>query len=113
MADMACGAQATFLLSQVTGGVKASEVLLFGSEATLRFRDGVLSGLRRGGDGFSQIPIPPEEAGAWRVEEEFVSAIRGAGKITHTTFEDGVKYMEFTEAVARSMTEGRVISVTP
>ena len=93
--------------------MKASEALLFGSEATLRFRDGVLSGLRRGGEGFADIPIPPEEAGAWRVEEEFVNAIRRTGKITHTTFEDGVKYMEFTEAVARSMAEGRVISLDP
>jgi predicted dehydrogenase len=109
IADMACGAQATFLLSAVTGGVTANEVLLFGSEATLRFRDGVLSGARRGGDGFSQIPIPPQEAGTWRVEEEFIAAIRGTERITHTTFDDGVKYMEFTEAVAQSMAEQRTV----
>jgi predicted dehydrogenase len=111
IADMACGAQATFLLSAVTGGVTANEALLFGSEATLRFRDGVLSGARRGGEGFSEIPIPPQEAGAWRIEEEFIAAIRGTEKITHTTFDDGVKYMEFTEAVAHSMAEQRAISL--
>jgi predicted dehydrogenase len=111
VADMACGAQATFLLSAVAGGVTANEVLLFGSEATLRFSDGVLSGARRGGEGFSPIPIPPEEAGTWRVEEEFIAAIRGSERITHTTFDDGLKYMEFTEAVAQSMTQERVIPV--
>ena len=110
-ASMACGAQATFLLSQITGGVKANEALVFGSEATLRFSEGVLTGAGRDGDGFSKIPIPADETGSWRVEEEFVNASRGTEKITHTTFEDGVKYMEFTEAVARSMAEARAIAI--
>ncbi len=104
-ADMRCGAMATFLLSQVTGGVRANEILLFGSEATLRFSGGVLSEFRRGSEGFSEIPIPPGEAGGWRVETEFINAVRGTERITHTTFEDGVRYMEFTQAVARSMAE--------
>jgi predicted dehydrogenase len=45
-------------------------------------------------------------ASSWRVEEEFVSALRGHEKITRTTFEDGVRYMEFTDAVARSAANG-------
>jgi len=105
IADMACGAQATFVLSTVTGGVNANEALLFGSEGTLRFSNGVLSGATREDTGFSEIPIPEQEAGHWRVEEEFIGAIRGSEVITHTTFEAGVKYMEFTEAVIKSMTE--------
>jgi hypothetical protein len=35
-----------------------------------------------------------------------VYAIRGQEPITHTTFDDGVKYMAFTEAVARSLNSG-------
>ena len=42
-------------------------------------------------------------------EQEFVDAIRAKGIIQLTTFEDGVKYMEFTEAVSRSMSEGTAI----
>ena len=103
LADMACGAQATFALSTVAGHVDANEAVLFGTEGTLRFSHGALSGARREEEGFSEISIPPEEAGRWRVEEEFIATIRGMETITHTTFEDGVKYMEFTEAVARSM----------
>ena len=109
MAEMVCGAQATFLLSQVTGGVRANEVLLFGSEATLRFSNNVLSGCRSNSERFTEIPIPEEEAGVWHVEEEFINAIRGAGSITKTTFADGVKYMNFTEAVARSIAEERAV----
>ena len=39
----------------------------------------------------------------WRVEEEFIGAIRGREPVRRTTFEDGVRYMEFTEAVHRAM----------
>ena len=45
-----------------------------------------------------EIPISPEKEGRWRVEEEFIDAIRGVAPVTHTSFADGVRYMEFTEA---------------
>ena len=111
VADMECGAQTTFLLSTVTGHVPANEAVLFGTEGTLRFRDGALSGARREGEGFQELSVLPNEVGQWRVEDEFVAAIRGAETITHTTFEDGVKYMEFTDAVARSLASERTESI--
>jgi hypothetical protein len=58
-----------------------------------------------------EIPIVPEKAGSWRVEEEFINAIRGKEEIKLTTFADGVKYMEFTEAVARSAALGKAINL--
>ena len=45
------------------------------------------------------------------VEEEFVNAIRGREKIARTSFEDGVRYMEFTDAVTRSATTGQTVDV--
>ena len=59
----------------------------------------------------TEIDIPDSEAGEWRVEEEFVNAIRGEEVITHTDFETGVKYMEFTEAVTLSMQSGTAITL--
>lgn len=111
VAEMVCGAVAHFQISAVTGLAGGAEVWLFGSEGTLRFADGRLYGGRHGDTSLSEIPIPPEEEGRWRVEEEFVNAIRGKEKIRLTTFEDGVKYMEYTEAVIRSMAEGRAIPI--
>ena len=58
-----------------------------------------------------EISIPPEEQGEWRVEEEFINAIRGLEPHRYTTFEDGVKYMAFAEAVNRSMFEDRAITL--
>ena len=53
----------------------------------------------------------PELGGTWRVEEEFINAIRGIEQITHTSFQDGVRYMEFTEAVTRSAQSGEKINL--
>lgn len=111
VAEMVCGAIAHFQISAVTGLAGAPEAWLFGSEGTLRFADDQLSGGRRDDAQLYPIPIPAEEEGHWRVEEEFVNAIRGKEKIKLTTFEDGVKYMEFTEAAIRSMAEGRTIAI--
>ena len=47
----------------------------------------------------------------WRVEEEFVNAIRGREKVTRTTFTDGVLYMEFTDAVTKSAASGQSVEV--
>ena len=43
------------------------------------------------------------------IEEEFISAIRGLERVTHTNFEDGVRYMEFTEAVVRAAQSGETV----
>ena len=41
-----------------------------------------------------------------QVEEEFVSAIRGKEVVRRTTFEQGVRYMQFAEAVTHSYQSG-------
>ncbi len=109
IARMACGAQAHFRSSRVAGLTDPSHAVLYGSEATLRFENGRLLGGRRGDKGLQAIEIPASEAGAWRVEEEFIDAIRGLAPVRLTTFEDGVRYMEFTEAVIRSLKTGQTV----
>ncbi len=108
---MAIGAQARLRFSAVTGLGPADEVWFHGSEGTLHLdADGLtLRGGRRGEKELVEISVPPEKRGGWRVEEEFVNAIRGLEKVSHTTFQDGVRYMEFTEAVARSAQTGQAI----
>ena len=60
---------------------------------------------------FDRIDIPEAERGVWRAEEEFISAIRGNEVVTYTDFVHGVRYMEFTEAVHRSIREQRTVAV--
>jgi predicted dehydrogenase len=112
--DMACGAQAQLSWSSSTGMHPGTEVWLHGSEGTLHLAGpplNTLYGGRRGDKELIEIPIPPEHRGKWRVEEEFVNAIRGKERVTHTPFDVGVKYMEFTEAVYRSSQTGQAISL--
>ena len=109
--DMFAGAQAHFQVSAVAGLAGPPEAWLFGGAGTLRFSQDRLFGGRRGDSTLVEIAIPAEEAGGWRVEAEFVDAIRGVAPVRNTTFDDGVKYMEFTEAVARSLRSGMRIEL--
>ena len=109
--DLASGGVAHLRFSVVTGLVPGDEVRLFGSEGTLQLDLSTLQllGGRRGDKSLQRIPIPKEEQIGWRVEEEFINAIRGKEKVKLTSFEDGVRYMEFTEAVIRSAQTGQAI----
>ena len=107
------GAVAHLRFSALTALAPPPEAWLFGSEGTLRIEPDAkrLSGGRRGDNALAEITIPAEKRIGWRVEEEFVNAIRGRETISHTTFEDGVRYMEFTDAVARSAATGQAVDV--
>lgn len=113
VADLACGAQAHMQISAVTGHAGPAAITMYGSEGTLRFTDGVLYGGRRDDPGLAAIPIPEAERGGWRVEAEFVDAIRGQGRVSLTPFETGVKYMAFTEAVSQSVATGTAVAILP
>lgn len=109
VADMACGAQAHFRMSAVTPFTGPPSATLYGSDAALRFIDGKLLAAKKGAKDWKEIKIPADENIGWRVEEEFVRAIRGAERVSRTTFYDGLQYMEFTEAAARSLAGGRAV----
>lgn len=113
LATLREGAVARLRFSSIAALAPASEAWIFGSDGTLRLDgDGKrLSGGRRGDKGLREIPIPAEQRVGWRVEEEFVNAIRGREQVSRTTFEDGVRYMEFTDAVTSSAALGRAVDV--
>jgi predicted dehydrogenase len=107
------GAVGHLRFSSITALGPASEAWIFGTSGTLRLDADArrLYGGRRGDKALAEITIPAEQRIGWRVEEEFVNAIRGREKVTHTGFEDGVRYMEFTDAVAKSAASGQAVEV--
>jgi predicted dehydrogenase len=106
------GAQAHMRFSSVTGLSPGNEVWLYGSAGTLHLDQRLnVSGGKRDDAQLSPIDNPPEMQYSWRVEEEFISAIRGHEPVTHTPFDVGVHYMEWTEAVTRSAQTGQAISL--
>ncbi len=109
ISEMECGAQATMKFSAVTGHSGPLEVYLYGTEGTLKYSGERLFLGRREDPGLSEIEIPADEQSSWRVEQEFVNAIRGEEEVRLTTFSEGLRYMEFTEAVALSMQNQQVV----
>lgn len=111
--EMNGGAAFHMQASAVTGLNGPLGIWLFGTEGTLCYqhRDHRLLGGRRGDSTLAPIDIPPEQQARWRVEAEFVGAIRGEEPVRFTTFADGVRYMAFTDAVARSAAESRLVAV--
>ncbi len=99
--DGFCG---VYRLSSVLWHERTMSAALYGSEGTLiyDFLTDEIRGGRRTDESMSLLPVPEEMMGGWRVEEDVIAAIRGERPVTHTPFETGVKYMQFTEAVARS-----------
>jgi len=112
MGQMESGATAAFLFSAVARFGIDSQVEAYGSEGTLIYKLGsdTILGAKAGDKGLAEIPIPADEAREWTVEKDFVDAILG-GEQGDTSFYDGVKYMEFTEAVARSVERGAVVNL--
>ena len=111
LCEMYSGPVTRIRLSTVTGLAPTDGVWLFGTEGTLHLDASTMTlhGGRRGDSQLSEISIPAEKQGSWRVEEEFINAIRGIEPITHTNFDDGVRYMDFTEAVTLSAQSGNKV----
>ena len=98
------GSSGVYRLSAVLWHEQAMSAALYGSEGTLIYdflRDEI-RGARRTDEALNVLPIPDELRGGWRVEDDFMASIRGERPVTHTDFATGVRYMQFTEAVARS-----------
>lgn len=107
------GARAIYQFSGVTAGDGGMGVWLYGSKGIVHYdftNDRIRASAPSGGE-LQEIPIPPDKAMTWRVEEEFVEAIRHRTPVRFTDFETAVGYMEFTEAVARSAQRGEAVDL--
>ena len=108
--ELASGAQVHMRASETTGLSTGNQTWIYGSEGTIHVdrRQNVFAG-RRGDSELARVPNPREEQAYYRVEEEFINAIRGVEEITMAPFETGVHYMEWTEAVHRSSQTGQAV----
>jgi predicted dehydrogenase len=109
------GGQMRMSVSTVLGLAPGTEVSLFGTEGTIKLAEGddgfgLWSG-RRGDDALKPVKIAPEKVGGWRVEEEFINAVRGTEAVTHTDLVTAVKYMEWSDAVCQSLNTGETVNL--
>ncbi len=99
--------------STVLGGAEKIKIYIYGTNSTLKISEDIncttpqsyntmqlkLETLKKGTNKWKILKPTKINVGKWRVEEEFIQAIKGKEKISHTTFSDGVKYMQFTDAL--------------
>ncbi|MBT4125869.1 MAG: Gfo/Idh/MocA family oxidoreductase [Chloroflexi bacterium] len=108
------GANVNLSVTTVSGPfAPPTEIWIYGTEGTIHIatsglsNDPVVSGARKGDSDLSVIDVPAEKRGSWRVEEEFINAIRGTEPITRSNFTDSLKYMVFTDAIQESWQTGK------
>ena len=65
---------------------------------------------RAGAAAFEEVAIPDEERWSWRVEADFVGAIRDGEPVRLTDFATGLRYMAFTDAVHEADRTGRRVA---
>ena len=98
------GATLNYHFSGIEPGPGTNGIKLVGSKGTIRVDIGNNRVLFcHDGDDCEEVEIPAEERRGWRVEEDFIDSIRNGTPVRLTNFADGVRYMEFSDAVYRSM----------
>lgn len=108
------GARGLYHMSGVARFGPGHQIHLYGSDGTIKLQFSPTERIVTGKAGDAQLlefEIPKEQRGGWRVEAEFIGAIRGEEKVRFTDFATGIRYMEFTEAVARSAATNLPVSL--
>ncbi len=120
LTQLAGGARASYHFSGVTPYGQGMGIQLYGTNGVLWYdlsTDRIRGASRSRGDtpgpaeALPEIPIPANQARDWQVEADFVASIRQGAPVRYTSFETGVAYMEFTEAVARSARTGAAVTL--
>ena len=110
--ELGNGAPVHMRFSETTGLSRGNDIWIHGSEGTIRIdnEQNIFVG-HRGDKELAPHANPPEAQAKHRVEEEFINAIRGVEPVTMNTFEIGVRYMEWTEAIYRSAESGAAVTL--
>ena len=112
--ELPCGARGIYHMSGVVHHGPGPQIHLYGSEGTLKYvmaPDNKLYFGAASDSHMKEVNISEELAVDWRVEEEFINAIRGIEQIEFNNFAKGVRYMEFTKAVEQSALTGQAVDI--
>jgi predicted dehydrogenase len=107
------GVVATFAISAYGRPDPVNGATLVGTAGVLRVD---MAGSRlelasAGAAAFEDVAIPDDERWTWRVEADFIAAIRDGEPVRLTDFASGVRYMAFTDAVHEADATGRRVAL--
>ena len=113
-AVLECGATATYHFSTAAAFGPGSSIEIYGSRGALVYTlfEERIQGATAGHDALEPVPVPEEEERRQTTDSEFVRAIL-EGTPVYPDFPEGVRYMEFSEAVAVSLATGKAVPVPP
>jgi predicted dehydrogenase len=108
------GAEGVLEFSGVNVSDESDRVEIYGSKGTLVYdfaNDKIRAG-KYGSREFNDVDLPPELTSEWRVEDDFIAAVKSKGRIRpHPDFEDGVRYMRVVQAVADSRARNEWVEI--
>jgi predicted dehydrogenase len=116
VAELESGALATITCSGVAAHAGTTNGFsIYGTEGTILYPassgyNTILAG-KTGDKELKEVPIPADERREWTAEVDFIKAIREGRNTVEPTFQDGLKYMEMTEAVFRSIESGQTVTL--
>ena len=108
---MASGAAVSYEFNGVRWGAEEKWIEVNGSLGSLRYlrgKDEIVGA--RNGEGPAVIPTPEYLVRRWDVERIWIDAIR-KGTPVSPSFQDGLRYMDVTEAVYRSVRTGCAVDL--
>ncbi|MBM4438305.1 MAG: Gfo/Idh/MocA family oxidoreductase [Actinobacteria bacterium] len=112
--QLAQGADFVYQWSGVAHLGPPNELWVFGDAGTLTYNFGsdTIRGAKATDAELREIAIPAQERGSWQVEADYIRAVRQGGATgLAPSFAEGLKYMEFLEALMCSAREGRAVAL--
>ena len=108
------GAEGVLEFSGIDALAPSDRVEIYGSSGTLTYDFGsdVVEAGKVGDRELHVVELPPELETEWRVEEDFLAAVKSKGRVRpHPNFEDGLRYMRVVQAVADSRARNEWVTV--
>src|SRR6266513_2668220 len=108
------GAEGVLEFSGINALAEGDRLEIYGSTGTLTydFTADVVQAGKLGDRALHVVDIPPELQDEWRVEEDFLAAVKSKGRVQpHPNFDDGLGYMRVVQAVADSRSRNDWVAV--
>jgi predicted dehydrogenase len=99
------GAEGVLEFSGVNAAAAGDRLEIYGDKGTLvyDFATDIVQTAKVGDKGLQVVDLPPDLVTEWRVEDDFIAAVKSRGNVRpHPDFDDGVRYMRVVQAVADS-----------
>jgi len=108
------GVEGVLEFSGINAMASGDRLEIYGSAGMLTydFTSDVVQAAKLGDRAPHVVDVPPELEGEWRVEEDFVAAVKSKGRVLpHPNFEEGLRYMRVVQAVSDSRARNEWVEI--